>query len=135
MLTQQSGSLTAQMHHNSQKRINTSKLFWDLGDLILTPHSQKHPSASLCSSVFTTLLIQQYRRTRAPESYLSHFLTSVFTSVPHASACQYYCINAASVSPSSSLHHICSVFIKDYLTIYISSSIINGGEAYWMSFS
>lgn len=47
MLIQQSSSLTARMHHNSQKRINTSKLFWDLGDLTLTQRSQKHPSASL----------------------------------------------------------------------------------------
>lgn len=47
VLTQQSSSLTARMHHNSQKRINTSKLFWDLADLTLTQQSQKHPSASL----------------------------------------------------------------------------------------
>lgn len=39
--------LTARMHHNSQKRINTSKLYQDLRDLTLTLQSQKHPSASL----------------------------------------------------------------------------------------
>lgn len=47
MLTQQSSSLTARVHHNSQKRINTRELFWDLCDLTLTQQSQKHPSASL----------------------------------------------------------------------------------------
>lgn len=35
------------MHQNSQKRINTSKLYQDLSDLTLTLQSQKHSSASL----------------------------------------------------------------------------------------
>lgn len=67
------------------------------------------------SSVFTTLLIRQYRRPRAPGSYLSFLNFCVFTSVAHASACKYYCINASHPHPTSYLQR----FIKDYLTIYI----------------
>lgn len=47
IFTQRSGTLTTQMHHNSQKRINTSELYQDLRDLALTLQSQKHPSPSL----------------------------------------------------------------------------------------
>lgn len=67
MLTQQSSSLTARMHHNSQKRINTSKLFWDLGDLTLTQQSQRHPSASfqqLCVHDSADSAVQETPSTR-----------------------------------------------------------------------
>lgn len=47
MLIQHSSSLTARMHHNSQKRINISKLFWDLDDLTFTQKDQKHLCVSL----------------------------------------------------------------------------------------
>lgn len=32
------------MHHNSQKRISISQLFWDLGDLALIEQRPLHPS-------------------------------------------------------------------------------------------
>jgi len=124
MHTQQSSRLIARMHHNSQKRINTSKL------LLVTSLSrsrtrkilQRHPS----SFAFTTLLNQQNRGPQAPGSYLCHVLTSVLTSVAFASADALMSRPHSSSGLSATLHKRLS---------YISSSIINGDEAYWMSSS
>lgn len=112
MLTQQSSSLTAQMHHNSQKRINTSKLFWDLSDLTLTQRSQKHPSASLQQlGVHNTAdsALQKTPGTRVLS--LSCFNLCVYMGLS-CKRHQYYSTNAASPSYLQRL-------IKDYLTIYI----------------
>lgn len=122
LLTQQSSSLTARMHHNSQKRINTSKLFGDLGDLTLTQQSHKHLSASLqqlCVLNTADSAVQKTPGTQILSHSVFFFLVFVFTFVAHARTCQLYCINAASVSPSSFPTSYLQRFIKDYLTIYI----------------
>lgn len=78
------------MHHNSQKRINTSKLFWGLSDLTLTLQNQKHPSASpqqLCVHNTADSAVQESTPKHWGQ-FLCHFLTSVFTSVARAGICQ-----------------------------------------------
>lgn len=126
IFTQQSGSLTARMHHNSQKRINTSKLFWDLYDLTLTQQSQiayilRH---HFSSSVFTTPLIQQHQRPPRPEHpariSVIFFLTSLFTSAAHGALARSTTVETlylrlSLILPTSALQRL----IKDYRTIYI----------------
>lgn len=121
LLTQQSSSLTAQMHHNSQKRINTSKLFRDLGDLTLTQQSHKHPSASLQQFCVLNTADSAVQETPGTQilSICHFFLTFVFTHIAQASSRQLYCINAPSVSPLVLPTSYLQRFIKDYLTIYI----------------
>lgn len=89
IFTQQSSILTARMHHNSQKRINTSKLFWDLCDLTLTQHSPIHPSPllqQLCVHNTADSAVQETpppTHPPAPSPDVCHFLTSLFTSAAH----------------------------------------------------
>lgn len=116
MHTQQSSSLTARMHHNSQKRINTSKLFWDLGDLALAQQSQKHPSASL----------QQLCVHNTADSAGQWTPGTRVLNLPFFNLCVYLCctcrcsrISAASVFPLILPTSYLQRFIKDYLTIYI----------------
>lgn len=116
VLTQQSSSLTARMHHNSQKRINTSNL---LGPCWPHSHTADPKTSSSITSVSTTLLIQQYsRRPRALESL-------------HIVTCVYICCSCKHLAVLLHLHSLCLCLvlsmshlqhsIKDYLTIYIQS--------------
>lgn len=77
---QQSSSLTARMHHNSQKRINTSKLFCDL---TLTQHSPIHPSPLLQQLCVHDTADSAVQETPPPFPDVCHFLTSLFTSAAH----------------------------------------------------
>lgn len=129
IFTQQSGSLTARMHHNSQKRINTSKLFWDLYDLTLTQQSQiayilRH---HFSSSVFTTPLIQQHQRPPRPEhpariSVIFFFNLFVYFCCSWSACQEHHCRDAI---PPSLPHppHVSSAAphkrLSDYIHIYI----------------
>lgn len=117
------------MHHNSQKRINTSKLFWDLGDLTLTQQSQKHPSASL-----QQLCVHSAADSAAAAAAFkpTHPTTQVFLSPSFFNLSVYLCCSCKALVSSTALMPPLSLFlplilptsylqrfIKDYLTIYI----------------
>lgn len=113
MHTHQRSSLTAQIHHNSQKRINISNLFWVLADLTLTQQTQKHPSAALC--------LQQwwFSSTWDPSTQIVFYLSSFFyLYVDFCYTCQSYWNNATHGSFSSLPRHM-QHYIKDNLTIFI----------------
>lgn len=136
MLTQQSSSLTVRMHHNSQKRIMPASSSGT--SMTSLSHSRpkdilQHHFSSSVSSLHSCLR-STGGETLEHLSLISVIFNLSVSSVAHASTCQFCCISTASVSPSSSLRHICSSSRK-IIWLYIFSSIINGDEAYWMNFS
>lgn len=103
------------MHHNSQKRINTSKLYQDLCNLTLKLQSQKHSSASLqhlCARHTSDSAVQE--TPKAARTSLSFNLFVYICCLWRASKLR--CINAiALILSTSELQRL----INDYPTIFI----------------
>lgn len=103
------------MHHNSQKRINTSKLYQDLRDITLKLQSQKHSSASLqhlCARHTSDSAVQE--TPKAAWTYLPFHLFVYICRLWPASKLR--CINAiALILSTSELQRL----INDYPTIFI----------------
>lgn len=105
------------MYANSHKRINSSKLLRNLSDLTHTEEPK-----NFLQRHFSTSGLNNAASADDQWSHRSCIFTSMFTFFP-AATCQFYCTNAACVSPSSSLRHICSLHkrLSDYIYPAVSS--------------
>lgn len=114
IFTQRSGPLTAQTHHNSQKRINTSSTGTQVTSLSRC-RAQNILLHHFSGSVPSTPLIQPYERPPAPPALI--FILTPFVHICCLwGAGERCCIKAlAFILSTSALQRL----IKDYLTIFI----------------